>query len=1000
LDQSTLILRGNEDEASSALLKGTLVLCLSEPLRAPSIRLRFTGEKRAGWDSSHAKKDEVFVRHTWEFLNTGSRRGETLPAGNYEWPFDYILPGHTPESVEGLQGSWIIYRMKATVERGILAQNILARKHVRIVRTLDTAALELFHEMAVDNTWANKIDYTLSTPTKAVIFGTTVQVDFRIASLLKGLKIGEVSLKISETQDVTIDTRRQGKRSKIRVTRDIAEDKFEFPQDQETVLIDGQDSWVFTRQINLPKSLSKCLQTVDARGIKTRHNLLFNVKLINPDQHVSELHASLPLYIYISPNLLLDESNNTIMHNLSGVDPEAFAVGAPPTYGDHQLDMLYNDLDPAGYMTPAGGPSGIGTPFSQSRRGSADNLASMNVVASSGVLPTALQNRLSYIGNTSNVNAAPTLTQDTTNSTYDAPPAGVSDGPRREDHTDSSEHQQDSENDQYRRMSENDSEHSESGPQHFEFSPEQLSKVPSYSTALRSPHQTPISEVPPTYQSQNLPTRTTGGSLNDDDAVPDIDTTETSGLLQERLQAYKHACGYLENYITATEKVQHAHAKEYEKVLKTVSDPLKEGQHFDQSLGGIAGLFENIRSNTKGIANSHLETEKTIKGSVLPILERLHAEIKNKSKELFKGAVKGSKEVDKARNATQKQIELLGQHTAAAASSGGRVDPANDPYVLQRGVNHRLNKQVLEENNNRHDLIEVQNSFAQFEAHVIQTFQQALQTFFQSVGGQHERQKAMYGDIVSTAQKIPLDFEFKGFVHRNNQLLVDPSAPKREVSHISFPNQDHASTQPLIAGTLERKSRGMAALKGFSTYYYVVTPSKFLHQFKDDDDLRKEPSPELSLYLPDCTIGAVDGVKFNIKGKDASKGKVGSAMAMSHELSFKAHTPADAERWYSVIKQVAGGSATYTDSVSSPTSPVESRNVSGQQQPPQYQEKNVAPLQTQGLSEGRSAGSAGPMSAGGHAQQPYDTPVSGGGLQSAGPGSTSTSGIERKPGQY
>ncbi|KAL8779618.1 MAG: hypothetical protein Q9194_001361 [Teloschistes cf. exilis] len=501
---------------------------------------------------------------------------------------------------------------------------------------------------------------------------------------------------------------------------------------------------------------------------------------------------------------------------------------------------------------------------------------------------------------------------------------------------------------------------------------------------------------------QHLPVRATGtgSALDDDDAIPDVDPTDTCGLLQERLQAYKHACGYLENYIIATEKVQKAHAKEYEKILKTVSDPLKEGHHFDQSLGGIAGLFENIRSNTQGIANSHLETEKTIKGSVLPILERLHAEIKNKSKELAKGAVKGSKEVDKARNTTQKHIELLGQHTAAVSSSGGKVDPSTDPYVLQRGIKHRLHKQVLEENNNRHDLIEVQNSFSSFEAHIIQTFQQALQTFLQSVGGQHERQKAMYSDMVSTAQKIPLDFEFKGFVHRNNQLLIDPSAPKRDMSSISYPNQGHPSTQPLIAGTLERKSRAMGALKGYSTDYYVVTPSKFLHEFKDDDDVRKDPVPELSLYLPDCTIGALSGEKFNIKGKDASKGKVGGALAMSHELSFKAPTSANAEKWYSVIKEVAGGSATYTNEISSPTSPVAGRNVSGQQQPPQYEEKHVAPVQTQCLPQGQGVGSAGPVSAGGHSQQPYNSPISSGGVQNVGSGFTPTSGVERKPGQY
>ena len=154
-----------------------------------------------------------------------------------------------------------------------------------------------------------------------------------------------------------------------------------------------------------------------------------------------------------------------------------------------------------------------------------------------------------------------------------------------------------------------------------------------------------------------------------------------------------------------------------------------------------------------------MEAEKNLKGSVLPILERLHVEIKNKTKELSKGAVKGSKEVDKARNNTQKYIELLGQHTGSFSSSSGKLDASNDPYILQRGVKHRLQKQVLEENNNRHDLLAVQDSFQQFEAHVIQTIQQAMTAFLQCVGGQSERQKAMYSDIIANSQQVPLDFE-------------------------------------------------------------------------------------------------------------------------------------------------------------------------------------------------------------------------------------------------
>ncbi|PBP18167.1 hypothetical protein BUE80_DR011147 [Diplocarpon rosae] len=271
-----------------------------------------------------------------------------------------------------------------------------------------------------------------------------------------------------------------------------------------------------------------------------------------------------------------------------------------------------------------------------------------------------------------------------------------------------------------------------------------------------------------------MPTRQfSTSSAMSDDAIPVDDPKNTSELLAERLQAWKHAVGYLEAYVSATEKVQKAHAKEYEKVLKTIADPLKEGHHFDQNLGGIASLFENMRTNTQGLANTHLETEKNIKGSVLPILDRLHKEIKNKSKELSSGAGKSAKEVDKARNVTQKHIELLGQNTASFASSGGKITANDDPYVVQRGVYHRLGKQVIEENNNKHDLVNVQNNFAQFESHIIEVIQQALMTFNQFVGGQAQKAEQLYGEILGTAQAIPLNFEWTGFVERNSNILFN-----------------------------------------------------------------------------------------------------------------------------------------------------------------------------------------------------------------------------------
>ncbi|KAI0391766.1 PH domain-containing protein [Xylariaceae sp. FL0594] len=403
-----------------------------------------------------------------------------------------------------------------------------------------------------------------------------------------------------------------------------------------------------------------------------------------------------------------------------------------------------------------------------------------------------------------------------------------------------------------------------------------------------------------------------------DGAVPEIDPTTTAGLLTERLQAWKHAVVYLEDYVAAVEKVHKAHSKEYEKVLKTISHPLREGHHFDQGLGGVAGFFENMRVNTQAMVNTNIETEKTLKGTVLPILERLHKEIKAKHKEVSHGVDKSAKEIEKTRNSTQKHIELLGQHAAAFESAGAKLNPSDDPYVLRRGVIHRLNKQVIAENNHNNDLIHVQDGFQAFEAHVVQTVQQAMEAFNQVAGGQAEKTRALYADMLGAAQRIPGDYEWLCFQAREATRLVNPKEPPRSVEALTFPNQDHVSTKPLIEGTLERKSRNKLSW-GTQTAYYVVTPSKYLHEFKNDDDLHHDPKPELSIYLPDAVVGTPNGDKFNVKGKDRAH-SFSSKLAGSSELAFKAHTAADAQKWFEAIKVAAGATGSVYEST--PASPV------------------------------------------------------------------------------
>jgi len=202
-----------------------------------------------------------------------------------------------------------------------------------------------------------------------------------------------------------------------------------------------------------------------------------------------------------------------------------------------------------------------------------------------------------------------------------------------------------------------------------------------------------------------------------------------------------------------------------------------------------------------------------------------------------------------------------------------------------------------------------------------------MEAFTQLAGGQGEKTRALHNDMLGSVQRITPDFEWRNFTGRSADRLIDPNEPPRSVDSVQFPNMDHSATRPIIEGSLERKSRNKLSW-GYSTGYYVVTPSKFLHEFKDSDNIRTDPKPELSIYLPDSVVGTPDGEKFHVKGKDKSKG-IGSKLVGSAELNFKAHTAADAQKWYQAISSIVGSGNVVAPAISStPTSPIQTPSPS------------------------------------------------------------------------
>ena len=212
------------------------------------------------------------------------------------------------------------------------------------------------------------------------------------------------------------------------------------------------------------------------------------------------------------------DDNNNLVHQ----GPHSMSVASalddltPPQYGEHQFDLLYSEIDPSGYLTPAGGVSGRATPFqSRSRSVSTENLASMDSIASNDIGPSVLQSRLNNLEVAGSARIARDRSHLSTSGDGTEPASFETVG------TDDADTPQNSLPRNYcfgqpgigvggpstsapvsRQVSEEDD--VVSGPvtpQHIEYSAESLAKVPSYSTAIQSNPTTLVNDGLPTYQS-------------------------------------------------------------------------------------------------------------------------------------------------------------------------------------------------------------------------------------------------------------------------------------------------------------------------------------------------------------------------------------------------------------------------------------------------------------------------------------------------------------------
>ena len=124
-------------------------------------------------------------------------------------------------------------------------------------------------------------------------------------------------------------------------------------------------------------------------------------------------------------------------------------------------------------------------------------------------------------------------------------------------------------------------------------------------------------------------------------------------------------------------------------------------------------------------------------------------------------------------------------------------------------------------------VIRFQQQQPEFEERVAREIQTACKAYDDEREIQMREMEELQDKIAEALQRVDPKAEWEFFASRTENSLIDPHAPQRSVDAIQFPGQNHASTNPLKVGFLERKKRFS---KKYTESFYVLTPSGYLHE--------------------------------------------------------------------------------------------------------------------------------------------------------------------------
>ncbi|KAH9459399.1 hypothetical protein Pst134EA_019552 [Puccinia striiformis f. sp. tritici] len=396
-------------------------------------------------------------------------------------------------------------------------------------------------------------------------------------------------------------------------------------------------------------------------------------------------------------------------------------------------------------------------------------------------------------------------------------------------------------------------------------------------------------------------------------------------ILVARFLEYKTITKGFIAYYEDLSKLETATAAELQKIGGHLPVPLREGNQFlAEGAAGWQTILSSTRERTRAISDYHTTFAQTITQSTLHDLLKIKTDVKELLAELGDKPTQLATDVGKSRAESIEVISHLSQAIVQSKTNAMALVAHDDPVLLHRQVEEQVKQQMNLENSLTRMIIEYQKKAFELEKRVNIDLQAVVNDFETARLSAEKSISGEWHTIHAGVTGLNPELEWNEFAQRSGHLIPE-DVQMGDLEKINFEGHNEEITSPINVGLLERKKR---FTRNYKESYYILTPSGYLHEFKTSDPT-KHQEPEMSIFLPNCTLGApappsAKTFKWHIEGARRTSGgaNTGSLNKMKKSLhigskevafSFKSRTHAEMMHWWELMQKVAQHSMTLSD---------------------------------------------------------------------------------------